>query len=235
MLTGLVDQSNIKLMPKKFQSGFAPILIIILLATIVGASIVIIKNIPFNQPKLTSIVQQQSTISTRVNASLSPSVSKTPTLTTSKKTTLTPTKIPTSTVSNNNSNNSGNATSTPTSVPANTPTAAPFPTNPYVRITGPSGGESFKEGDTVTITWETNMISNNNLTLALCSMQAIDSNNSGPAIRGYVGVNVRSHNWTATLGGNVAYNEKQLKISMLCKDINGGTETAESNYFTVHK
>lgn len=228
-------------MPNKSQSGFSPILIIILLAVIAGASILVIKNIPFNQPEPSFVVQPQSTDSAQAKTSPSPTA-KNSSVTSAKKPTPIPTKaptnIPTSADNNNNQsnqNNSNNPTATSTNQPTNTPTAAPFPANPYVKITSPKGGESFKEGDTVNITWDTNLISNQNVTLALCHMQAIDSYNSGPVIPGYIGVNIRSHTWTATLGGNVAYAEKQLKISMLCQDTNGGAETAESNYFTVHK
>lgn len=105
-------------MPSKSQSGFAPILIIVLLAIIAGSSILVIKNIPFNQPKPT--VEEQSTDSAQLKTSPSPTVSKTPTPTTSKKATPTPTKTPTNTTSSLNNSNTSNPTNTP--APKNTPT-----------------------------------------------------------------------------------------------------------------
>lgn len=229
-------------MPSKSQSGFAPILIVILLAVIAGSSIVVIKNIPFNEPKPTSVVQQQSTSSAQIKTSPSPTVSKALTPTTSKKAAPTPTKTPTGTTSSNNSGSSSNNsnTSSPTNTPAPTnnptptsfapsPTATPQPPAAYVKVTFPNGGESFAVGDNLTVAWDTTMV------LGSCQIQTIDSNNSGSVIGTSVNVTNRSIVWTATIG-NTTLTERQLKIYMICRDFNGGTQFAQSdNYFIVHK
>lgn len=233
-------------MPNKSQSGFVPVFVVILLAIIVGSSALVIKNVFYNQPRSIPTIEKQSTNSAEVKNNLSSTVSKAPTLVTSKQSTPTPTKTSTSTTSNNNSNNSGsnsnsnNNTSNPTNTPVST--NAPIPTNPtptptptsqpaaaYVQVTYPNGGESFSVGDHLTITWDTNM------SLGSCQMQTIDLNNSGTVIGNYVNVTNRSISWTATIG-NTPLTEKQLKIYMICYDMNGGTKYAQSNnYFTVHK
>ncbi|MBI2334206.1 hypothetical protein HYU96_00175 [Candidatus Daviesbacteria bacterium] len=119
-------------MPIKSQSGFAPIIIVILLAIIVGSSVLVTKNIPFNQSKPAPKVEQQSTGSAQVRISPSPS------LTPTKKPTPTPTptKAPESTPSNPANTPtpaitpvlSSSPSPTPSPTPAPTPTAAPTPT-----------------------------------------------------------------------------------------------------------
>lgn len=223
-------------MPSKSQSGFSAILIVILLAIIAGSSVVIIKNIPNNQPKPIPIVEKQSTDSgAQIKTSPSPTISKTPTPITPKQATPTPTKTTTVNNTSNNSNSNTNTstpnpTNTPTPTPIPSPTATPQPVSPYVRVIYPNGEESFTVGDNLTVTWETNMPMGN------CSIQTIDANNSGTDISGG-GVNVtnKSISWTATIG-NTPLTEKKLKIYMICHDFNGGTQFATSNnYFTVHK
>lgn len=138
-------------MSNKSQLGFAPIIIVILLAIIAGSSVLILKNIPFNQPKLTPTIQQQSTNSAQIKISPIPIASKTPAPSfLPKKATPTSTSVPsnTSTNNNNSSNNSSNsnsnnnnnttnstnnsappaATSQPTNTPTSTPTPTPVPT-----------------------------------------------------------------------------------------------------------
>lgn len=66
-------------MSSKTQSGFAPILIVIVLAIVIGSSILVIKNISINQPKSPPIVEQQSTDSAKTKVSPSPIITKTST------------------------------------------------------------------------------------------------------------------------------------------------------------
>ena len=97
------------------QRGFVPILIVILLAIIVGSSVLIIKNIPFNQSEPASGVEQSSTSSAQVRVSPSPIVSKTPSPTlSSKKATLNLTTTSFNNKAANNSSGTANPTNTPT-------------------------------------------------------------------------------------------------------------------------
>lgn len=230
-------------MPKKSEKGFAPIIVIILLA-IVGASFLVIKNIPINQSQPTPDKGFQASSSGEIKTSPSPSPTPTKGKGTSftpaptKKVTPSPTNTPSS--SNNNSsssNTSSNPTSTPTPTPTQAPTAThtPAPTqtptpssSPYVRVTYPSGGENFQVGNTVTIRWETNM------PMGSCQIQNIDSNNSGPVVGSSVNVTQQSINWVAT-NGNTTLTEEQYRVYMICYDLNGGTQFATGNYFTVRK
>lgn len=119
-------------MPSKSQLGFAPILIVILLAIIAGSLVLVVKNISFNQPKQAPIIEKQSTDSAQLKTTPTPPVSKAPTITTSKKPTPIPTKAPTGTTTNGSNNsspsssNNGNS-STPTNPPTPTPTPAQAP------------------------------------------------------------------------------------------------------------
>lgn len=125
-------------MPNKSQLGFAPILIVILFTIIAGSSILVIKNIPFNQPKSSSVAQQQSTGSAQVKTVPSPITSKTPTPTSSKKPIPAQTITPASTAPSNNSNNSNSTSNSNSnsSSPSNTPTPKPTPTNSPTPTTG---------------------------------------------------------------------------------------------------
>ncbi len=76
----------------RFQYGFAPILIIILLAIIAGFSAVVIKNISIAQP---NPKVEESTKSARLKTNLRPPASETPKSTTATKTTPTKTPSPT--------------------------------------------------------------------------------------------------------------------------------------------
>lgn len=66
-------------MPKT-QLGLAPILIVLILAVIAGSSVLVIKNMPFNQPKPVPAVRQ-STDSAQVKVSQNPIPTPVPTLT----------------------------------------------------------------------------------------------------------------------------------------------------------
>lgn len=225
-------------MPNKSQSGFTPIVMVLLLTVIAGSAILVIKNFPLNQPQPTSVVQTPSTSSAQLQATpsstiSSPTIIKAPAITTAKKPTpiltIIPTKTPTGTTASNANNSSPTPTNTPTLAPTNTPTPTAIPVSPFVKVTSPNGGESFKVGNSVTVTWDTNM------NLGGCEMQTIDSNNSGTVVGSNVDVTRRSINWTATIG-NTSLEERQLKIYMICHDFNGGTQFARSeNYFTVRK
>lgn len=121
-------------MPRKSQLGFAPLLIVVLLAVIVTSSIVVIKNIPFNQPK-SALVIKQSSGSAEVKISPSPQFAKDTVSASSKKPGAPSTPVSTSTPpANNNSANAGlnggnnNNTATATPAPTTTPTSTPTPT-----------------------------------------------------------------------------------------------------------
>lgn len=140
-------------MPRRyFQSGFAPILIIILIAIIGASAILIIKNMPFNQqsPASNTTVQSSNSADISSNPSPSPTISKTisqkltPRVTITIKPTATNTPVP-----NNNSNSNNNSpTSTPTPAPNLTSAPTPTPAISYgtvkgtVKLIQPNGGVS---------------------------------------------------------------------------------------------
>lgn len=134
-------------MPSKSQSGFAPILIVILIAIIGGSTAFVFKNIPFNQPKQTPIMEKQGTSSAQVNVSQGPSKKLTPKPIASAK--ATPTSSPSNTASGSTSNNS-NSNPTPTATPVtssnSTQVASPSP----IPIPSPSSTSTTNSGITVT-------------------------------------------------------------------------------------
>lgn len=239
-------------MSKRFsQQGFAPIVLLALLA-LIGSVIFVVKSIPLNQPQPIPDKGFQGSRSAQIKSKPSPTITAKlntqvlPTVTSSKST-PTPTNKPSSSNnsssnSNNNSNSSNNNSQNPTNTstpapttpanPTNTPAPTPTPTpqvlSPYVRVTYPKGGESLLVGDNITVTWDTNMV------LGSCQIQTIDSNNSGLPL-GNPNVTNRAISWTVSMG-NTTLTERQYKIYMICHDFNGGTQFATSdNYFTIHK
>lgn len=204
-------------MPKSKESGFTPIIILIIITIIGTGSFIVAKNtiLKNNNSAPNQTINQ-------ITSTPAPALSPKPTMTktTSK---LTPTKtvttspISTPTTSNNNQNNSSNnsnndnsSSSAPTPTSTATPTSTPTPTtsstNYSVKITSPSGGESFKVGDIIHITWEATGTFNQ------FSLMGIDSNNGGTTIGSTTDSNARSFDWTASIGNS---EQKQMKVQIV--------------------
>jgi len=235
-------------MLKYYQQGFAPIIIVILLTIIGASSFLIIKNIPFNQPKSDQKQESQASNSAQIKASPSATISqaksKSSSSTPTKKTTPTPTNAPSS------SNNSNNPTSTPTPGTSNSPTSTPTPTqissatntptpttrdNYSVRITSPNGGETLKIGDTVHITWEaTGTFS----TFILSGTEFYNGGEGGFNI-GSVDPSARSMDWVVNIGNAVTPRQAKINITANRWPRYVGDEAAaqkndsSDNYFTI--
>ncbi|MDD2823437.1 MAG: Ig-like domain-containing protein [Candidatus Daviesbacteria bacterium] len=218
-------------MPNKFEKGFIPPVIIILL-TIIGISgILIIKNLPANQSGSLS----DSTFTANYSQTTSTPTS-TPSLAKTKSPTPTPTTKATSTPTPTSSNNTNNPTSTPT--PTQTATSTPTPTinTPSVRITSPNGGETIKVGDTVHITWEaTGTFSE----FILQSVSIYNNTESGFNIGSITNPNAKSMDWVVNIGN--ATTPRQAKFSITANKwprYIGDTEATQKtdssdNYFTI--
>ncbi|MFA5933500.1 MAG: hypothetical protein WCV81_04455 [Microgenomates group bacterium] len=121
-------------MPKSFEKGFVPPVVILLLTIIGISAVLIIKNLPPNEPQPTN---------TELNISNSSQTKATP------SSTVTPTK-------------SNSQTPTPTQKTSPTPTSkttTPTPTpNSYITLDSPNGGETFTLGEITRISWRSGNI-----------------------------------------------------------------------------
>lgn len=223
-------------MSNKFQRGFVPPIVIILL-TIIGISgILIIKNIstdksqPANQAF--NITKTKTTPTPIVSQTKSKSLTPAPTQktpTTSQNTTPTPTS---------SSNNNSNPTNTP--IPTVTSTSAPTPTqsatNYSVKLTYPNGGEAIKIGDTIHITWEaTGAFS----TFILSGTTIYNGTETGFNIGSTTNSNARSMDWVVDIGN--AITPRQAKFFIIANkwprfvgDSEATQKTDSSDeYFTI--
>lgn len=211
-------------MPNKlFQQGFAPIIVLLLIVVVTSGSLVafktgILQN-PLSLVTRTTPVKTSQESSQSAKITLQPTIGKavTPTkgaLASQSKTTVNPTPT---TESSNNSNTNSNTTNTPTSTPTrppatptSTPTLTPTPTTVStdysVKILTPKGGESFKIGDTIHISWEVTGTFNTFL------LSGADINNIGFNITSIENSSVRSYDWVADVGNT---SQTQFKIGLI--------------------
>lgn len=203
--------------------GFAPVIILIIIA-VIG----IIGYLGYKNLKVTVVNSSPSPISL---ATQTPSASPTPSpknvtkpIQTAKPTTA-PTTKPTDTPTLNVT-----VTSQPTNRPAATSTPTPQATSnvtPTVRVTYPNGGETFTEGDNMTITWDaTGTFSSFVLMYSSCPSCA----DNIATVNG----NARSYTWNKISVGNTTNTNFKIWIVSYPSTYSGPNPTDYSdNNFTV--
>lgn len=194
------------------QKGFSPIVIII--AVVALLSVGFYAGLSSQKPLVSNIKELLN------SPEPTPSVEATPTSLpkATTRTTSTPTAKPTSTPT---------PTPTPITAPAQTSTNTADPNTPtFIKVTSPNGGENFKVGDTMHITWSSN---NLNKSGSCVITLAYDNGSKSSA---WVPVNTPNgyFDWklTSESGG------KQAKVDMQCYDSgSNGHNDQSDNYFTV--
>lgn len=223
--------------------GFSPVIVLIVVAflgSVTGylfyqkyVAKTVVENV-----KEQGTVQQESSESAEL---ASPTVSPSPFMNLQKtnkpaptpvKTTVPATPAPTTTTTTTTSNSSNSSSSSSSnSSQSQNQTSAPTatPTGNYARVIYPNGGESFTQGESLTVRWESN------IAIGYCFIQAIDENNSGAVIAQSISPGVGSVAWNANMG-NTTLNERNYKVYLLCNNYNGGSATDTSDsYFVIHK
>lgn len=165
--------------------------------------------------------------------SINPSAELTPTnnpKTTPKPSSMIPITDPTSkpTVTSSPSTNPESTPSlTPTSTPSQSSTNTSNPNAPtFIKVSSPNGGESFKVGDSIHITWSSNNLNKNGsciITLAY---------DNGSKSSAWVPVNTPNgyFDWRLSSGSG----GRQVKVDMDCYDSNSNNAHDQSdNFFTV--
>lgn len=209
------------------QKGFSQILIIVAVLALLGIGFYA------GATSQKSIVANFTELLYSPEPSISPSVEPTPTSTPKATTkakasstpTITPTPKPTTTTTSPTQNPV--STPTPTSAPTQTSTNTSDSSAPtFIKVTFPNGGESFKVGDSMHITWS----SNNLYRSGSCVITLAYDNGSKSSA--WVPVNTPNgyYDWklTSESGG------KQAKVDMQCYDSgSNGYNDQSDNYFTV--
>lgn len=192
------------------QKGFSPIVIII--AVVVLLSVGFYAGLSSQKPLVSNVKELLN--SPEPTPSVEATPASLPKATT--KTTSTPTAKPTST-----------PTPTPATAPAQTSTNTADPNTPtFIKVTSPNGGENFKVGDTMHITWSSNNLNKSGscvITLAY---------DNGPKSSAWVPVNTPNgyFDWKlpSESGGH------QAKVDMQCYDSgSNGHNDQSDNYFTI--
>lgn len=101
------------------QSGFIPIIVIVLGLIIIGSATIIIRNAGFSEPQFNPSLGFQGSVS----AIIKPKGTPKPSLSKHTTITLTPTTKPSSTTSNSTSSNNSSANQSSNTSPTNTPTS----------------------------------------------------------------------------------------------------------------
>ena len=187
-------------MPK--QKGFAPIVVIIVLA-LLGISFY--TGITYQKSVVSNEIQKPQNTESKVSPTAEPTSTNVPTVTSK----LTSTSSPTPTPSQNSNNTSD----------SNLPTS--------IKITSPNGGESFKVGDNIHITWSSNNLNRS----GSCIVKLVYENNSSSTSWTPVNTPVGSEDWklTSESGGH------QAKVDIECYDDKQTRVHDQSdNYFVVN-
>lgn len=201
------------------QKGFSPLIIIIAVLALLGVGFYAGIN---SQKPLVSSVEE-------LLQSPSPSIESTPT--NSPKVTkatntpsINPTSKPTTTTSPvQNSVSTPTPTSTSTQTSSNT-SDSNAPT--FIKVASPNGGENFKVGDSMHITWT----SNNLYKSGSCVVTLAYDNGSKSSAWTPVNTPNGSTDWKLTSESG----SKQAKVDMQCYDSgSNGYNDQSDNYFTV--
>lgn len=119
---------------------------------------------------------------------------------------------------------------TPTPKPTKTPRPTPTPLNiPFAKVLYPNGGETFTEGDVITIKWETKNVTSCFLGYTI-----------GPGTLDWIlfnfSPNITSHEWTVLNWGNSG-SPRPTKIDLGCYPSNSNASFAEDqsdDFFIVN-
>ena len=188
-------------MNKMNQKGIAPILIISMVA-LVGVGFYL--GITFQKSDISSTEQN---IEPSISPTVELTITGTPKLTSKLTTTPTPTPTPTSVLSGTNTSDS------------NLPTS--------IKISSPNGGESFKVGDTMRITWSSNNLNRS----GSCIVKLVYENNSSSTSWAPVNTPVGSEDWKLTSESG----DHQAKVDIECYDDKQTRVHDQSdNYFVVN-
>lgn len=206
------------------QKGFSQIVIIVAVLALLGIGF--FAGINSQKPLVSNVKELLN--SPDPSASTEPTPSNTPKATTKTKasstSTITPTPKPTTTTS---STQNPASTPTPTQAPTQTSTNTSDSGAPtFIKVTSPNGGESFKVGDSMHITWS----SNNLYKSGSCVITLAYDNGSKSSAWTPVNTPNGSADWklTSESGG------KQAKVDMQCYDSgSNGYNDQSDNYFTV--
>lgn len=177
------------------QKGLAPIVIIVIVA-LLGVSFYV--GMTYQKSVVSNVIQEPQGSEPNVSPAVEPTPTNTPKVTFKPTTTPSPSETPTPTPTTSTTNTSD----------SNLPTS--------IKVVSPNGGETFKVGDTIRITWNSNNLNRS----GSCIVKLVYENNSPSTSWTPVNTPVGFRDWKleSESGGHQAkidiecYDDKQTRV-----------------------
>lgn len=222
MLSSLIESTTLKVMLlfSRNQSGFLSAAAGVVVLTLFVGLVLLQKN-----------YVQNTTIPS--SPSPSPSVSEVKFTNTTKHMTSAPSSTPNPSPSTSSKPNTTQSSGLPTppATPSSTssPTPSPSPAGRYIKVLSPNGGENYKIGDTVNITWEYNQ-------LAQCVIIYVLEDGTKSSL--FIPVNPSKKSYPLVLLSDYLgmIDQVKVKVEMSCYDNDSNYAGDQSDhFFTITK